>query len=79
VLCFPAEHHRQAQPGILFPPEFHWGPWHGQKTAVAPWPSNRLGPLLKFTCSWFHITSRFREKGDFAMPMLEKKDKNHSD
>lgn len=71
VLCSLAECHRQARPGVLLPPKFHGGPWNGQKTAVAPWPPNRVGLLLKFTCSWFCIASRFREKGEFAMPTLE--------
>ena len=78
VICSLAERHHQARPGVLLLPKFHRGPWDGQKMAVASWPPNRMRPLLKFTCSWFHIASRFREKGELAMPMLEQKDKNHS-
>lgn len=79
VLCSPAQRHGQARPGLLLPRDFHRHPRDSQKMALAPWPPGRMGPLLKFTCSWFRIASRFRGKGELAMPVLEQKGKNHGD
>lgn len=47
--------------------------------SCSPWLPNLMGPLLKFTCNWFWVANRLREKGELTMPMLKQKDKIYSD
>lgn len=47
--------------------------------SCSPWPPRVMGPLLKFTCSWLHVASRFWKKAELTMAMLKQKDKIYSD